>query len=90
MKMYISSWADHLNKGRASRSLHDESSKVKGGGQGWMGVLRMGSLKQVYSFILLSAHVELDLTLVISERIRTFNEALENYFFFTFTFCMKA
>ncbi len=50
----------------------------------------MGSLKQLYSFILLSAHVEVDLTLVISERICAVNEALENSFFFTFTFCMKA
>ncbi len=47
-----------------------------------MGVLRMGSLKQVYSFILLSAHVEVDLTLVISERICAVNEALENSQFF--------
>ncbi len=46
---------------------------------------RMGSLKQVYSFILLSAHVEVDSSLV-SERICAVNAALEN----SFTFCMTA
>ncbi len=46
----------------------------------------MGSLKQVYSFILLSAHVEVDASLV-SERICTVNAALKNFFFY-FTFCM--
>ncbi len=45
----------------------------------------MGSLKQVYSFILLSAHVEVDSSLV-SERICAVNAALEN----SFTFCMTA
>ncbi len=50
-----------------------------------MGVLWMGSLKQVYSFILLSAHVEVDSAL----RICTVNAALANSVsFFTFTFCM--
>ncbi len=50
---------------------------------GWM-----GSLKQVYSFILLSAHVEVDSSLA-SERICAVNAALENSIsFFTFTFCM--
>ncbi len=47
----------------------------------------MGSLKQVYSFILLSAHVEVYSSLV-SERICAVNAALENSIFFTFTFCM--
>ncbi len=48
----------------------------------------MGSLKQVCSFILLSAHVEVDSSLV-SERICAVNAALENSIsFFTFTFCM--
>ncbi len=49
------------------------------------GVLWMGSLKQVYSFILLSAHVEVDLSLV-SERICAVKAALENsvsFFYFT-------
>ncbi len=46
----------------------------------------MGFLKQVYSFILLSAHVEVNSSLVVSERICAVNAALEN--FFTFTFCM--
>ncbi len=45
----------------------------------------MGSLKQVYSFILLSARVEVDSSLV-SERICDVNAALEN----SFTFCMTA
>ncbi len=45
----------------------------------------MGSLKQVYSFILLSAHVEVDSSLV-SERICAVNAALEN----SFTFCMTS
>ncbi len=40
----------------------------------------MGSLKQVYSFILLSAHVEVDSSLV-SERICFVNAALENFHF---------
>ncbi len=40
----------------------------------------MGSLKQVYSFILLSAHVEVDASLV-SERICAVNAALKNFFF---------
>ncbi len=51
----------------------------------------MGSLKQVFSFILLSAHVEVDssLVVVVSERICAVNAALENSVsFFTFTFCM--
>ncbi len=48
----------------------------------------MGSLKQVYSFILLSAHVEVDSSLV-SERLCAVNAVLENSIsFFTFTFCM--
>ncbi len=54
--------------------------KILRTGGGWM-----GSLKQVYSFILLSAHVEVDSSLV-SERICAVNAALEN----TFTFCMTA
>ncbi len=50
--------------------------------------LWMVSLKQVYSFILLSAHVEVDSSLV-SERICAVNAAFENSIsFFTFTFCM--
>ncbi len=55
----------------------------RGGGGGLGGW--MGSLKQVYSFILSSAHVEVDLSLV-SERICNVNAALEN----SFTFCMTA
>ncbi len=48
----------------------------------------MGSLKQVYSFILLSAHAEVDSS-TVSERICAVNAALENSIsFFTFTFCM--
>ncbi len=50
-----------------------------GGGGCWM-----GSLKQVYSFILLSAHVEVDSSL--NMRICNVNAALEN----SFTFCMTA
>ncbi len=38
----------------------------------------MGSLKQFYSFILLSAHVEVDSSLVVSERICAVNAALDN------------
>ncbi len=57
-------------------------------GMGGGGVLWMVSLKQVFSFILLSAHVEVDSSLV-SERICAVNAALENSIsFFTFTFCM--
>ncbi len=49
----------------------------------------MGSLKHVYLFILLSARVEVDSSLV-SERICAVNAALENSVsFFTFTFCMS-
>ncbi len=60
------------------------SKKICGPGGGGGG----GSLKQVYYFILLSAYVEVDLSLV-SERICAVNAALENSVsIFTFTFCM--
>ncbi len=48
-------------------------------------MLWMGSLKQVCSFILLSAHVEVDLSL-ISERICAVNAALETPSVFYFHF----
>ncbi len=38
----------------------------------------MGYLKQIYYFLLLSAHVEVDSSLVVSERIYAVNAALEN------------
>ncbi len=44
----------------------------------------MGSLK--HSFILLSAHVEVDSSLVVSERICAVNAVLENCQFFYFHF----
>ncbi len=61
-------------------NLFYTADRLRFGGGGWM-----GSLKQVYSFILLSAHVEVDSSLV-SERICDVNAALEN----SFTFCMTA